>query len=398
MAVDEWEADVATTDGGSVHVRPIQPDDGPRIVAFHARQSSESIYLRYFSARPRLSAAEVRHFTNVDGRDRVAFVALLDDELIGVGRYDRYKASDEAEIAFFIDDAHHGRGLATILLEYLAAAGRANGIAAFTATVLPANRKMLAVFKQVGFEPATRFADGVIEVRFDIAPTDASAAAVEARALRAEASTVARLLEPRSVAVIGAGRSPGSIGHEILRRLLAHEFAGPVYPVNREALHVAGVRAWPSVFDIPDQIDLAVIAVPAEDVLDAVEECARARVGAVVVVSTGFADAGPDGLEREQALVELARRHGIRVLGPASVGVVNTDPEVRLHASFAPLELRAGSVALCLQSGTIGVGIAEQAGRLGLGFSNFVAVGDRVDVSGNDLLAWWDGDDRTEVI
>ena len=393
-----WEADVATTDGGTVHVRPITPDDADRLVAFHGRQSPESIYFRFFSPRPRLSAAEVRRLTTVDHRDRVAFVALLDDDLIGVARYDTLRESDEAEVAFFIDDEHHGRGLATLLLEYLAAAARDNGLKTFFAHVLPSNRKMLGVFRQTGFEVATRFADGVIEVRFDVEATESSQAALEERERRAGASTVARLLEPRTVAVIGAGRRPNTIGHEVLRRLVAGHFAGPVYPVNPEALHVGSIRAWPSVLDVPDRVDLAVIAVPAEEVLDAVESCGQAKVGALVVVSTGFAEAGPEGEERQRALVALARRHGMRLLGPASLGVVNTDPAVRLHATFADLHLVPGTVALSLQSGSLGVGIVERAAALGLGLSAVVAVGDKADVSGNDLLAWWEDDSRTELV
>ncbi len=171
-----WEADVATADGGSVHLRPITPEDADLLVAFHERQSSESIYFRFFTARPKLSAADVRRFTHVDLHDRVAFIAVLGDDMVGVGRYDRFRESDEAEVAFFIDDEHHGRGPATILLEYLASAARDHGIAAFVATVLPTNRAMLSVFTQAGFETVSRFADGVIEVRFELAPTPMSEA------------------------------------------------------------------------------------------------------------------------------------------------------------------------------------------------------------------------------
>jgi acyl-CoA synthetase (NDP forming)/RimJ/RimL family protein N-acetyltransferase len=385
---DHWEADVATADGGTVHIRPITPGDADRLVAFHERQSPESIYFRFFSAHPRLSVAEVRRLTHVDQRERMAFVALLDDEIVGVGRYDALRESDEAEVAFFIDDAHNGRGLATILLEYLVAAARDHGVRTFFAHVLPSNRRMLSVFRQAGFDVASRFADGVIEVRFAIEPTPSSQSALEERERLAEARTVARLLQPRVVAVIGAGRRRGTIGHEVLRRLVAHEFAGAVYPVNPEALHVAGMRAWPSVLNVPERIDLAVIAVPAEDVPGAVEACGHARVGALVVVSTGV----------DRSIVALARRHGMRVLGPASLGVVNTDPEVRLHATFAELTVQPGNVALSLQSGSLGVGIIERATATGLGLSSVVAVGDKVDVSGNDLLAWWEDDPRTDVV
>ena len=393
-----WEADVVTADGGTVHVRPITADDGPALEAFHARQSAESIYFRFFSPRPRLSAAEVRHFTTVDFQDRVAFVALLDDELVGVARYDRYRDRDEAEVAFFIDDEHHGRGLATILLEYLAAAAREAGIRTFIATVLPANRPMLGVFRQAGFEVATSFADGVIEVRFDIEPTEASQAAIDERERRSEVRSVARLLEPHSVAVIGASRRRGTLGHEVLRQLVAHDFAGPVYPVNPEAMHVASIRAWPSVVDVPEQVDLAVIAVPADEVLEAVADCARARVGAIAIATAGFAEAGEEGAELERAVVEVARRHGIRLLGPASLGVVNTSPAVRLYATFAPVDAIPGRVALSLQSGTLGSAVVGRATALGLGISAFVSVGNKADVSGNDLLAWWEEDERTDVV
>jgi acyl-CoA synthetase (NDP forming) len=257
---------------------------------------------------------------------------------------------------------------------------------------------MLGVFTAAGFDAVSRFADGVVEVRFEIATTPDSVAAAEARASHADARTVARLLEPRSVAVIGAGRRPGTIGHEVFRQLVSHEFTGPVYPINREASHVASVPAWPSVLDVPGTVDLAVIAVPAAEVLDAVEECARARVGALVIVSTGFAEEGTEGLARAQALVSLAHRHGIRVLGPASFGVINTSPSVRLHATFAPTSPVPGRVGLSMQTGTLTAGIIRQATARGIGFASVAAVGDKLDVSGNDLLAWWEGDDRTDVI
>ena len=395
---EHWEATVATADGGAVHIRPITPDDADRLIEFHGRQSPESVYFRFFTARPRLSPAEVRNFTHVDLVERVALIALLDDVMIGVGRFDRYRGTTEAEVAFFIDDDHHGRGLATILLEYLAMAGRELGLTAFVASVLPTNRGMLAVFTSAGFETVTKFADGVVEVRFEIAPTPASVAAAEDRAGRAEARSVARLMEPRSVAVIGAGRTPGTMGHEILRQLIAHGFCGPVYAVNREAAHVASVPAWPSVLDVPGAVDLAVIAVPAEEVLAAVEECGRARVGAIVVVSSGFTEAGDEGVERAHELVRAAHRNGVRVLGPASLGVINTSPAVRLHASFAPATPVPGRVGMSLQAGTLGTGVVLRASARGLGFSSIASVGDKLDVSGNDLLSWWEADERTDVV
>jgi acyl-CoA synthetase (NDP forming)/RimJ/RimL family protein N-acetyltransferase len=406
MAVDpsengypsRWEADVVLSDGGTMAVRPIRPEDADLILRFHDRQSPESIYFRFFSPRPRLSGRDLERFTNVDYVDRMAFVGLLGDELVGVARYDRHRGRSDAEVAFFIDDAHHGRGMATVLLEYLAAAAREVGISGFTASVLPQNRKMLGVFTQVGFSAHSRFEDGVIEVELGIEPTPDALAAIEARAATAEARSVERVLKPTSIAVVGASREPGSIGHQVLRQLIRHRFEGPVYPVNRDASHVASVRAWRSVVDLPGEVDLAVICVPAPEVMRVVEECAVKRVQALVVLSAGFADLDEAGEAREVELVTYARRHGMRLLGPNALGVVNTDPNVRMHATFVPVTVPPGRVGLAAQSGVIGAAIVDAARRVGLGISTFVAVGNKADVSSNDLLRYWQDDPATDVV
>src|SRR5215207_2961022 len=270
-----FEADVVLADGATAHVRPIRPDDGPLLVDFHARQSPQSIYYRYFSPRPRLSDRDVERLTTIDYVDRMALVALRGDELIGVARYDRLRHRAEAEVAFFVDDANHGRGLATVLLEHLAVRAREVGITGFTASVLPENRKMIGVFTQAGFEAATRFADGVIEVRLGLLPTPEAQAVIDARASAAAAEAVRRLLSPRTVAVIGASRTPGTIGHELLRNLQRAGFEGPLWPVNPSADHVGSIRAVASILDIDDDVDLAVVAVPADAVARVVEECGR---------------------------------------------------------------------------------------------------------------------------
>jgi len=393
-----WEADVVLADGATVHVRPIRPDDGPRLVDFHGRQSPESIYFRYFTPRPHLSDKEVDHFTHVDYVDRMAFVALLDEELIGVARYDRWPTRSEAEVAFFVDDRHKGRGMATLLLEYLAAAARQAGISAFTATVLPTNHRMVGVFRQAGFQTRSSFEEGVIEVHLDLQPTPEAEAAIEARAAHAAAEAVRLLLAPRSVAVIGAGRARTSVGHAVLRNLVLHEFTGPVYPVNKTAAHVAGVPAVPSLEAIDGPVDLAIVVVPAAEVPGVVEDCGHKGVKAVIVISAGFAEAGPEGEALSAAVVRTARRFGIRVLGPNCLGVINTDPKVRLHATFATPETHRGPVALLSESGTIGGVILDHIGAAGLGASTFAAIGNRADVSANDLLQWWADDDRTELV
>jgi acyl-CoA synthetase (NDP forming)/RimJ/RimL family protein N-acetyltransferase len=394
---DRWEAEVALADGGTMAVRPIRPDDAERIVGFHERQSPESIYFRFFSPRPRLSERDVDRFTHVDYVDRMAFIGLIGDELVGVARYDRHRARSDAEVAFFIDDHHHGRGMATVLLEYLAAAAREVGISGFTASVLPQNRKMLGVFTQAGFTARSHFEDGVIEVELGIDPTPDALAAIEARAATAEARSVQRILKPTSIAVVGASRAPGTIGHQVFRQLIGRGFEGPVYPVNTDATYVASVRAWRSVLDVPGELDLAVVCVPADQVLRVVEECAVKRVQGLIVLSSGFADRDEAGEEAEAALVAYARRHGMRLIGPNALGVINTDPTVRMHATFVGVDPIPGRIGLMAQSGVIGAAIIDGARHVGLGISSFVAVGNKADVSGNDLLRYWQDDPATDV-
>jgi acyl-CoA synthetase (NDP forming)/GNAT superfamily N-acetyltransferase len=393
-----WEADVVVADGGTVHVRPIRPDDGDRLRELHGRLSPETIYLRFFSPIPTLSDAMVERFVNVDYVDRLALVAQLGNDIISVARYDRLPGTDEAEVAFVVDDAHQGRGLGTLLLEHLAAAAREQGIRQFVADTLPGNNRMLRVFRDAGFGDERRLADGVVRVSFYIEPTEASVAAIHDRERKAAARSVHRLLAPQSIAVVGAGRERGHIGHEVLRRILDGGFTGAVYPVHPTVHAVAGVRAYPTVLDIPDPVDLAVITVPAAVVPEVVEQCGAKGVGGLVVVSAGFADAGPEGAAAERLLVERARGLGMRMIGPNCMGVVNTAPDVSMNATFAPVTPRPGRVAFSSQSGALGMAILDELGRRGLGVSTFVSVGNKADVSGNDLIQFWEDDDATDMV
>jgi acyl-CoA synthetase (NDP forming)/RimJ/RimL family protein N-acetyltransferase len=395
---ERWAQDVVLSDGSTLHVRPIHPSDGDALVAFHGRQSRESVYFRYFSPRPHLSDDDIRHLTTVDGIDRMAFVAVRGDEILGVARYDRYPDRPIAEVAFFTDDQMGGKGIATLLLEYLAAYGREIGISRFEATVLPSNRRMVRVFQAAGYGASSAFADGVIEVTFDIEPSEEAAQAMAERARRAERQSVVRLLEPRAVAVVGAGRNPRSIGHRVLRSLLGGPFQGPVYPVHPEAGAVAGVKAHRSVAELPEEIDVAVVCVPAAEANRVIEDCGRARVGAAIVISAGFAETGPEGKARQEELLATARRFGVRILGPNCLGVINTDPDVRFQATFAGITPKPGRVGLLSQSGTLGAVILGHARDAGLGISSFVAVGNKADLSGNDMLLYWLDDDRTDVV
>ena len=393
-----WEADVVVSDGGVVHLRPIRPEDADALVAFHATLSDRTRYLRYFGPYPRITERDLHRFTHVDHYRRVALVAVLGDDVIGVGRYDRIGERADAEVAFVVADAQQGRGIGTVLLEHLAAAARERGIQRFVAEVLAENSRMVRVFTDAGYTAQYRYESGVVELTFPIAPTDQSRAVAAERERRAEARSVERMLSPGSVAVIGASTDPKKIGHVVFANLMAYGFAGPVYPVHPEARHIGGVRAYPSVLDVPDQVDLAVVAVPAAGVAEVVEQCGHKGVRGVVVVSGGFGERDEDGRELERALVATARAQGMRVVGPNCLGVVNADPGVRLNATIAPQAPGLGRVGFFCQSGALGVAILAAAKRWGLGLSTFVSAGNRADVSGNDLLQYWERDPATDVV
>ena len=393
----QWESDVVLADGGTVRLRPVRPDDGARVLALYERLSDESIYLRFFSPVPRPTAAQLERLTNVDYEKSFALVAQLGDELVAIARYDRV-APDEAEVAFTVEDDQQGRGLGTVMLEHLAVVARANAIRTFSADTLPNNTRMLNVFKDAGWTAERRFVEGTVHVRFSIEPTASSVAAVEARESHAEAASMVRLMSPRSVAVIGASRKDGTIGNAVFRNLLGYGFQGPVYPVNVETVSVAGVRAYPTVLDVPDEVDLAIVVVPAARVHDVVEQCAQKHVRGLVIISAGFAEVGPAGAQAQRELVELARGNGMRIIGPNCLGIVNTAPEVRMNATFAPAPPVPGHVGFLSQSGGLGIEIMARAGALGIGISEFVSVGNKADVSGNDLLQHWETDPNTQVI
>src|SRR5450755_4270875 len=366
----------------------------------HARLSARTLYLRYFSPVSTVSEQKIAIFTDVDHDSRVGLVAELGGEMIAAGTYHRDPVgdTDAAEVALLVEDSQQGRGVGSILLEHLAAAAQERGIRRFTAAVLGQNTTMLRVLVDAGYTVRREYASGVVDLVFDIEPTEKSRAVMTAREHRAEARSIARLLSPRSIAVIGASNDPAKLGHIVLENLLRGKFCGPVYPVNPDAVSVQGVRAYASVSDIPDPVDLAVVAVPASTVAEVVQACRAKQVHGLVVMTAGFADAGLDGADAERQLVALARGAGMRVLGPNCLGLVNTDPAVRMNATLAPVVPPPGRVCFFCQSGTLGIAILADAAARGLGLSTFVSAGNRADVSGNDLLQFWHGDDRTEVV
>jgi len=392
-----WESDVVLADGGTVHVRPIRRDDGGRLLGLYSRLSDESIYLRFFSPVPPPTERQLEQLTDVDYEERFALVAELGGEMVAVARYIRGDDA-AAEVAFTVQDDQHGRGLATVLLEHLAAVAREHGIQRFVAWTMANNAKMLGVFAAAGFEIHRSFDAGTVEVSFDIEPTPTSLDAQRAREHSSEAASMVRLLAPSSIAVIGASRRSGTIGNGLFRNLLDGDFQGPVYPVNPTAGSVAGVRAYPKVTDVPDHVDLAIVCVPAEHVRAVAEDCVHKGVGGLVVISAGFAEIDAEHGASEHLLVELARGNGMRIVGPNCMGVVNTNPDVRMNATFAPFAPTPGRLGFASQSGGLGIELLARSAELGLGISTFVSMGNKADVSSNDLLQYWEEDPQTDVI
>jgi acyl-CoA synthetase (NDP forming)/RimJ/RimL family protein N-acetyltransferase len=395
VAADK-SADVLLSDGTAVHMRQIRPEDAPAIVDFHSRMSDRTRYLRYFSPYPRIPERDLERFVNVDHHDREAFVIVSGPRIMAVGRYERLgHDSPEAEVAFVVEDAHQGRGIGSVLLEHLADAARENGISRFVAEVLPQNAGMLRVFSDFGYQVQRQYADGVVHLSFPIAPTEKSREVQESREQRTEARSIARLLSPRGIAVYGASASGQGIGAAMLGHLRDGGYTGTIVPVHPSAERVAGLPAYRSAADAGAAVDVALVAVPPEAVPQAVADAAAAGAGGLVVASAGFEETGLAG---QRALIDDAHARGMRVVGPASMGVANTDPSVRMNATLAPHLPAAGRVGFFSQSGALGVALLAEADRRGLGLSSFVSAGNRADVSGNDLLQYWQEDPGTDVV
>ncbi|GBD20185.1 Succinate--CoA ligase [ADP-forming] subunit alpha [bacterium HR28] len=392
------EADVVLRDGSTVHVRPVRPEDEGAILAFYQGLSAEARKLRFFGEATDLEQA-ARDDTRVDYVNDCTLVAEAGPEhrIVGVATYRRLDG-DRAEVALAVADAYQGRGLGTILIGHLAEIAESNGIRVFVAWVLPENYRMIQVFRDLGVPVEIRAGIEEIRVTFPTSLTSEAIERFERREQIAAAHALEAVLRPRAVAVIGASRQRGTVGGELFHNLLEYGFNGPVFPVNRNARVVQSVLAYPSIESVPEPVDLAVIAVPAPEVPKVAEECGRKGVRALVVISSGFAEIGPEGRARQDELLRICRAYGMRLVGPNCIGVINTDPEVRLNATFGPLPPAAGRVGFASQSGALGLAIIDYARSLGLGLSSFVSMGNKADISGNDLLNYWETDPRTDVI
>jgi acetyl coenzyme A synthetase (ADP forming)-like protein len=387
--------DVILRDGSTLRLRAPATEDAGALLEFFAGLSDHSRYLRFhgFSA---LGPKLVEPVLEPDWRERGALVGSLDGRIVALANWVRLRDPRAAEVAFTVGDELQRRGIGTRLLEQLAARASEVGIEEFVAEVLQENAAMLGVFREAGFTVSRAAEAGEVEIRLAITPTGGYRDQVAARDHLAVHASLEPFFRPRAVAVVGASKRRGSIGGELFRNVLAADFNGSAYPVNRSGDAVAGVHGYRSVAEIAEGIDLAVICVPGELVLAAAEEALAAGVRALVVISAGFAETGSAGIERQEQLLTLVRNHGARLLGPNCLGIASSP--VRLNATFAPRSFPSGKIGFSSQSGALGLALLERAEATGLGVTSFVSVGNKADVSSNDLLEWWEDDDETELV
>jgi acetyl coenzyme A synthetase (ADP forming)-like protein len=389
--------DAVRTDGTLVHLRAATPDDLAALTLLHERASERSLYLRFFGLGHEPARQHVPLLASDGSAEHGALVAELDDRLVGVAEFKRVSDAD-AEIALLVEDAQQGSGIGTLLTEHLAQIARSYGYRRFLAEALAENTNVLRLLVDLGLPVRRSYTNGTVTLTIDLELDATAMAASDRREALADAASLRALLAPRSVAVVGASTRSNSVGHQVLRNIVDAGFTGLVYAVNPHCDSVLGVPAVANPADLPVAVDLAVVAVPASQVPGVVAACGRRGVRGLVLLSSGFGETGPAGRDLEGEVLELARRFGMRLIGPNCLGVLNTDPQVRLNATFAALPMQAGALGLASQSGALGIAVAEAAARSGVGVAAFVSVGNKADVSGNDLLMSFEHDPRVKVI
>jgi acyl-CoA synthetase (NDP forming)/RimJ/RimL family protein N-acetyltransferase len=395
-ALDVPRVAVLLADGDIATIRAFEPEDAEPTRELHRRASDASVYRRFFALDRKSGDRYVDHLLAASPDDTLALVAEHEGDIVAVAGYERIGPAI-AEVAFFVDDRMQGKGIATLMLEHLAAVGRRRGIESFDAEVLVDNHPMIQVFRDAGFDLAQRTDREVLTLVMSTTATERAVAAADARERAAEARSLEPLLAPGVVAVAGAGRRRGGVGREILENIRAGDYAGQLYVIHPEAADVGGVPAYASFDQLPAPVDLLVVAVPAARVLQLVTEAAAAGTRSAIVITAGLADEGADGAQIQQEMVRVARRHGMRLVGPNCLGLLSTDPSIRLNATFATLTPPAGGLAIASQSGGVGIALLDAATRNDVGVASFVSLGNKADVSGNDLLAAWTDDPRVSA-
>ncbi|HWX40481.1 MAG TPA: bifunctional GNAT family N-acetyltransferase/acetate--CoA ligase family protein [Blastocatellia bacterium] len=401
--LEDLSRDILLRDGSMFRLRLARPDDREKLVALFDRCSTQTIRYRFLHLVKALPDSLLDQMTAGSGSRCLALVMTQGEDaserVVAVGLYAvQEDRPDVAEVSFLVEDAMQRRGIGTLMLDVLAELARDRGITRFSADVLGDNRVMLSVFRKAGYGVSATTDYGVTHLEFPIAYSEVANARAEAQEAEAERRSLRSVLAPVSIAVVGAGRDPGSVGGALFRNLLRWNFSGPIYPVNPGATSIAGVHSYPSIAELPGVPELVFIAVKAPLVIDIARQCAAAGVRALCVISSGFAETGPEGAAAEQELVAVCRASGMRLVGPNCMGLVNTSPDSHMLGTFAPADPPAGNVAMSSQSGALGLTLLDQARKLGLGVSSFASIGNRADVSGNDLLQYWEADEATGVI
>lgn len=393
---------VILKDGHTFKVRPIGSDDRERLKKFFYRLSPQSRYLRFGYTKEHITEQELAHFTELQPPDTYAYVGLSGEggaeSIRAVGRWFLEPDKKSAEIAFAVEDNIQTQGIGTALLEKLAEAAARYKIKKFVAHVLPENTRMLSLFEESGFLLTKRINEGRYEIIFDLEEQEEFAKRQERREHIARSAGMRRIVYPKSVVVVGASRDPQSIGGKVFRNLLYSNFGGTIFPVNPKAASINGVLCYPTIADVPGNIDLVVIVVPAKMVLDVVDQCGKRGVWGVLVISAGFSEVGPEGKERQRLLREKVLSYGMRCIGPNCLGIMNTDPQVNLNATFAPAFPPRGTMSIGTHSGALGLALLDYAKNNSLGIAHFASIGNRVDISSNDLLEFWEDDENTKVI
>ena len=398
---EKYTRAIALKDGSMINLRAIKRDDEDKLLAFFNRLSSRSIYLR-FAEMTAWTKEDARGYATVDYNDRFAVVAIkgegAEEKIIGVGRYWRLPTAHHAEVATVVEDSYQKMGIGTHLFDLLAAAAQEHGIDTVEVEVLHDNTEVTKMMQQSGLElvgklERTHRWRGTYRL---ISTPSSESKSVEREKISSVAS-ITRFMKPKSIAVLGASNRPG-IGNAFVKNLVTYGYKGIVYPINPNVEVVSSIKTYPSIMDVPGEVDLAILVVAAEKTQPLVEECARKGVKALVVITAGFSEMGGEGIEREKKLIHTARAYGMRVIGPNCLGILNTNPDISMNATFAPIFPPHGKVALGTQSGALGGAILHYCSMIGMGLSDFVSIGNRADVSDNELLQYWAEDKDTDII
>jgi acyl-CoA synthetase (NDP forming)/GNAT superfamily N-acetyltransferase len=397
LGIGQDGVDAIRADGGLVHIRKVNPADGNGIRALHARASDRSIYLRFFSISRATAESHVATLIRPSARDHHALAACVRGQIVGVAAFERLDDTD-AEISLIVSDECQHEGIGMLLLEHLASVARHAGIERFVADVLSENRGMIGLLRDVGFVVATAVERETSRVVLTLDPVERAVAAIAERDRSADAASLTPMLAPRSIAMVGVSDREGSVGHQVLSNILAAGYTGSIHVVNSRHASVLGAPCVSSPAALPTAPDLVIVAVPALAVADVLEACGNRGAKTVLLLSAGFGEAGPAGRVLQDEVLGVVREFGMRMVGPNCVGLVNTDPDVRLNATFAALPMQPGTLGLMAQSGAFGIALVSAAQRAGTGISQFVSVGNKADVSGNDLLLRWERDPGTRVI